>query len=497
MKRIPHTLNENFGDADEAGDIFQKFGPSREGSLLLEALVAIAIFALFLGGIGLTLAIGERSTVAGGDHVRAAFVGEQALEAVRQMRNVSFASVTTGTHGVKLINKVWAFTGTSITTSDGYTSKVNVTTKTADWLQVQSTTTWNFGKSRTGSLVLTSYITNWRKPYTIGNWADVSLQSTTSVSGSPSLQKVAVSGNYAYISAAAGNGLYVYDISNPASPVRVSSSLNIGVPVYGLAISGTGLYLATAGPTSEVQLFNIEAPTSLTLSSRMSTYDLPGTGLARSVAVYANTAFIGSLENPGTKEFYSLSVSDTGSLTLLDSIAMSGSVLDISLSDGYAYVASANNAAEFQVIDIFDPTDLQFAPGDGMDLDNTQDGLAMATFGTSALLGRASGSAIDELILYVIGDSPVPSPPPGPWTLELAGDGAAIASVYGGKYAFVGGSGDPNELRVLDIPKMSLGQTPTVDTYNTSASIRGLFYNWQTDRLYGVTTSSMYIFRPG
>jgi hypothetical protein len=229
----------------------------------------------------------------------------------------------------------------------------------------------------------------------------------------------------------------------------------------------------------------------------MSTYDLPGSGLARSVAVYAQNAFIGALENPGNKELYSLSVSDTGSLTLLDSMALSGSVMDISLSDGYAYIASSNNAGEFRVVDIFDPTNLIDAPGTGIDLDNTQDAFSMNTFGTSALIGRASGTTIDELILYQIGDSPVPTPPPGPWTLELAGDGNSIASVYGGKYAFVGGSGDPNELRVLDVPKMASGQVGTVATYNASATIRGIFYNWQTDRLYAVTSSTFLIFRPG
>ncbi len=470
---------------------------SRKGSLLLEALVSIGVFTLFLGAIGLTLMLGERTTVAGGDHTRAAFVAEQALEGVRQMRNVNFASLTNGTHGVKLVNGAWAFTGTSLTTSDGYLTSVNVSTMGTDWLQVTSTASWNFGKTRSGSLVLTTYVTNWRKPYTIGNWADVSQQSTTTISGTPSLQKVVVSGNYAYISAAAGDGLYIYDITNPAAPVRVSSSLSLGVPVYGLAVSGTGLYLATGSATAEVQLFDIESPTSVTLSSLLSSYDLPGSGVARSVAVYANTAFVGALEDPGNKEFYSLAVSETGALALLDSMALSGSVLEISLSDGYAYIASANNAGEFLVVDIFDPTDLVYAPGTGMDLDNSQDGLAMNTFGTSALIGRTSGSSIDELILYVIGDSPVPSPPPGPWTQELAGDGTAIASVYGGKYAFVGGSGDPNELRVMDVPRMSSGLTGTVDTYNTSSSIRALFYNWQTDRLYAVTSSAFLIFRPG
>jgi hypothetical protein len=470
---------------------------SRRGSLLLEAIVSIGIFALFLAGIGVSLVLGERSTMAGGDRVRAGFVAEQSLEAVRQMRNVSFSSLTAGTYGVKLVNNAWALTGSSVVSTDGYRSNVTITNQSADWKQVAATVTWNFGQTRSGSLTLQTYVTNWRKPYTIGNWASPSLQSTVSQSGSPSFQKVVVSGNYAYVSASAGNGLYVYDISNLSSPVRVSSSLSIGSPVYGLAISGTGLLLATGSATQEVQLFDIESPTTLTSANLIGTYNLPGSGRARSVALYGDTAYIGATEDPGNPEFFSLAISGTGALSYLDSLTTTGSVLAISLSDGYAYIADAKNSGEFLVVDIFDPAELVYAPGVGMDLDSTEDGIAMSTFGTSALLGRISGTSISEVVLYVIGESPVPTPPPGPWTQEIAGDANDIASVYGGKYAFIGSSGDPNELRVLDVPKFSSGQAPTVATYNATATIRGLAYDWHFDRLFAVTSSTFLIFRPG
>jgi hypothetical protein len=62
---------------------------------------------------------------------------------------------------------------------------------------------------------------------------------------------------------------------------------------------------------------------------------------------------------------------------------------------------------------------------------------------------------------------------------------------------FIGSSGDPNELRVLDVPKFSSGQAPTVATYNATATIRGLAYDWHFDRLFAVTSSTFLIFRPG
>lgn len=470
---------------------------SRRGSLLLEAIVSIGIFALFLAGIGVSLVLGERSTIAGGDRVRAGFVAEQVLEAARQMRNTSFASLTAGTYGMRLVGSTWTLTGSSVLSVDGYRSHIAIIDRATDWKEAAATVSWNFGQTRSGSLTLRTYVTNWRKPYTIGNWASPSLQSTTSQGGSPSFQKVVVSGNYAYVSAAAANGLYVYDVSNLSAPVRVSSSLNIGSGVYGLAISGTGLLLATDSPTQEVQLYNIASPTTLSTANLVATYNLPGSGKARAVAMYGSTAYVGALEDPGNREFYALAISATGSLSFLDALSTTGSVLDISLSDGYAYIANARNAGEFLVVDIFDPQDLVYAPGVGMDLNSIEDGIAMNTFGTSALLGRIAGPSISEVVLYVIGESPVPSPPPGPWTQELAGDANAIASVYGGKYAFIGGSGDPNELRVLDVPRFSSGQEPTVATYNAAATIRGLAYDWRFDRLFAVTASTLLIFRPG
>ena len=472
---------------------------SRKGSLLLEAIIAIGVFALFLGGIGLTLVLGERTTLVAGDRTRAAFLAEQQLEAVRQMRAVDFASVTTGTHGLKLNASGWSWSG-SLVKNKGYTSWVTVTSKGTDWMEVASNVHWNFSNTRSGSLLMTTQLTNWKKIATVGNWATMTRIALSTVSGTPDLQSITVSGTYAFITStqtSGGKGLYIFDISNPASPVQVASSFDLGASAYGITAVDDLLYIATDNPTNEVQVYDITNPTSVTVGNLMNSYDLPGSGKARTIAVYGSHVFVGSLLDAPNNQLTALQWNGTGSMTLLSSLSVSGSVLGLALQDGYAYLANSYNVGEFQVVDIFDPENMVFAPGVGIDMTDVQDGNVMATTGTSSLLGRVSGSTIDELTLYDIGLSPVPSPPPGPWTLEIGGDVRAIATIFGSKYAFIGNSKNDTELLVLDLVKFAQGAAPTVRTYDANATIRGLFYNWQTDRLFAISSSALFVFAPG
>lgn len=472
---------------------------SHRGSLLLEAIIAIGVFALFLGGIGLTLVLGERTTLVAGDRTRAAFLAEQQLEAVRQMRAVDFASVTTGTHGLKLNASGWSWSGT-VVKNKGYTSWVTVTSKGTDWMEVASHVRWDFSNTRSGALLMTTQLTNWKKIATVGNWATMTRIALSTISGTPDLQKITVSGNYAFITStqtSGGRGLYIFDISNPASPVRVASTFDLGASAYGITAVDDRLYIATNSSTQEVQVYDITDPANLTTGNLINSYDLPGSGQARTIAVYGSHVFVGSLLNAPNDQLTAIQMSETGPMTLLSSLSVSGSVLGLALQDGYAYVANSYNVGEFQVVDIFDPENMVFAPGVGIDMTDVQDGNAIATTGTSALIGRVSGSTIEELTLYDIGLSPVPSPPPGPWTLEIGGDVHAIATIFGSRYAFIGNSGNNTELRVLDLVRFAQGATATVRTYDANATIRGLFYNWQTDRLFAISSSSLFVFAPG
>lgn len=471
----------------------------RRGSLLLEAIIAIGIFALFLGGIGMTLVLGERTTILAGDRTRAAFLAEQQLEAVRQMRSSDFDSVTTGNHGLTLTASGWSWSGTLVQ-NNGYTSWVTVTSKGTEWLEVASNIRWNFGNTRSGSILMTTQLTDWKKVASVGNWAAMTEIAQSTLSDTPEFQSIAVSGSFAYVTStqdSGGKGLYIFDISNPASPVRVASAFDLGASAYGVTVVDNRLYLATDDSTKEVQVFDLTDPANLTVGNLINTFDLPGSGQARSIAVYGNNVFVGSLLDPPNDSLTAISMSETGPMTLLSSLSVSGSVLGLALHDGYAYLANSYNVGEFHVVDIFDPESMTFAPGIGIDMSDVQDGIAMATTGTSALIGRVSGSSIEELVLYDIGYAPVPDPPPGPWSLETGGDVRSITTIFGSQYAFIGGSMGSNQIRVLDLVKFAQGAAPVVKNYDTASTINSLYYDWLTDRLFAISTDTLFVFAPG
>jgi hypothetical protein len=472
---------------------------SGSGSLLLEAIVAIGVFGIFLGGIGLSLLLGQRSTIAAGDRVRATFIAEKQLEALRQMGTESFARLAVGTRGMVQTGTGWRFSGSSVT-QNGFVGSVTITQHATDWMDISSRVGWNFKNTRSGSVVLQSSITNWQKPFAIGNWASMGKIAEVTISGTPDLQKVAVTGNYAFVTSTVlvnGKGLYIFDVTNPASPTQTNTSFNLGASAYGLVADGSRLYLATDNPTNEVQVYDTTAPTTLTTAQMINSYDLPSSQQGRSLALYGTTLFVGTEDHPPDKQLSALQLSETGPITLLSSLSVSGSALGLALRDGYAYLSTSYNVGELQVVDIFDPEAMKFAPGAGIDLTDTHDGQAIAVSGTSALLGRSEGSGIDELILYSVADSPVPAPPPGPWTLEIGGTVYALTTVPGSRYAFAGTSTSSSQILVLDLGAFARGVNPVLKNYNAHATVKGLFYDWRTDRLYAVTTSGLLVFAPG
>ncbi len=69
---------------------------------------------------------------------------------------------------------------------------------------------------------------------------------------------VAVSGNYAFLSGANRQGLYIVDVSDPAMPKEVFHST--GKEVYDIAISENDVYLARADGTTLFELLDVSNP---------------------------------------------------------------------------------------------------------------------------------------------------------------------------------------------------------------------------------------------
>ena len=465
--------------------------------MMLDALLGVVVFGLFIIAVGSSLLFSQRGFLASGDHMRGAFLAEQSLEALRTMRDQDFSLLTEGDHGVRVgLGGTWELTESGATTSDGYASHVTIAASGADTVFAVAQTAWNHGMGRSGSVVLTTEITNWRKVQPIGDWSDVSPQGAYTDIG-VLFNKVIVKGNYAFVTSGNTTGLYVFDISNLSNPVRTANSFSLGAAGYDLLAVGDVLYVLTSDASSELRSYNISSPSTLSSGDLIDQEGIPADDRARSLGYFNGTLFVGASEDGLVNELYSFSASG-GVLALLDSMNNAGGFMDIEVHQAYIYAGSTQDVAELRVVDAFDPANLTDAPGVGYNLTDVHDGSAIAVFGTAALLGRLDGTSIEELILFDISESVVPSPPPGPWYYEVGGNASDIAVEPGGRYVFLAASHPDKELQVIDPHRLSGGLPAELTYYDSpNGAASGIFYDMLKDRVFLATNDAFEIIQPG
>ena len=133
---------------------------SRTGFSLVEVLLSAAMLAFLVTALVGALIVGRESVATSGAQNRAVFLAEEGLEAARDVRKDAYANLTDGMHGVVMSTNKWVFSGTSDTT-DIFTRVITVSAAGTDRKQVVSTITWQQTASRTGTVTLTTYLTNW------------------------------------------------------------------------------------------------------------------------------------------------------------------------------------------------------------------------------------------------------------------------------------------------------------------------------------------------
>ncbi len=478
---------------------------ARPGFLLIESTIGFALFGIFLAAVGVALLASYQSRLGAGDRVRGVALTEAVLEATKSIRDTDFAELTAGDHGVRIgsgaLGVRWIFDGAQTQTQGGYATRVTLSPLGTGWMQVQARTTWNRGLEQSGSVLLMAELTDWRTAKNPGNWSAPSMEGQYIDGGTPLFNSVVRSGDYVFVSSdisGGGRGLYVFDINNPTSPQRVAGAFDLAASAYDMVIKGTMLYLATGDPSSEIQAYDISSPATLSSGNRITTYDLPGSGRARSLALNGSTLLVGALEDAGQNELYSFDVSIPSSITLQHSINVDGSVLDIALrQQRNAYLASSEDVAELRVGDVKNPAQMIFPSGSGYNLTDVQDGLAMATSGTAALIGRGAGSAIEELVLFDVAKTAAPSPPPGPWYYDVGGTVNAVDIAPGARYAFLATAIGAKQLDIVDVRRLQWGQPPSVASMAVSSGLgRGILYDPWKDRVYLVTDTGFHIIKP-
>lgn len=136
--------------------------PPNHGFSLVETLLASAVLALTVTALIGAVIYGRESTGVAGMLGRATYLAEEGLEAIRNLRDSAFTNLINGDHGLVVSGNIWTFSGTSDTT-DNFMRTVAISTVDSVRKLVTSTITWQQTPSRSGSVVLTTYLTDWRE----------------------------------------------------------------------------------------------------------------------------------------------------------------------------------------------------------------------------------------------------------------------------------------------------------------------------------------------
>ncbi|MDP2587515.1 MAG: hypothetical protein Q8P33_01935, partial [bacterium] len=141
---------------------YKKRLPVRKGFSVVEVLLASTVFVLLVTGLVGALIYGREAAATAGQRGRATALAEEGIEALRNLRDEGFSNLVDGPHGLDEISSEWQYSGTSDIT-DGFARVVTIGSVDADTKSVTSTVTWQQTPSRTGSVSLVTYLTDWQE----------------------------------------------------------------------------------------------------------------------------------------------------------------------------------------------------------------------------------------------------------------------------------------------------------------------------------------------
>lgn len=435
---------------------------------LVEVVLAIGLFSAIVLAMSSGFAFGIQSTQIMATRNKAIFLADEGLEAVRSIRNESFANLTDGTFGLAQSGNKWILSGTSDTTGS-YIRNVQIATADSTTKSILVTVAWSTPFVSSVSYLI--YLTNWLRVVQ-PVWSTPALSATSDLAGNLIGNKVAVSGNYAFVVRATGSSNFsVIDISNEAAPTIVFNTTLAG-GLTDIYISGNYAYITSDSDTAEFRIVNITTPTAPSVTA---TFNMSGTTNATSVVVVGTRAYLTRL-GTADKEFNVINVTNPlVTPTLIGSLDLANSANDIYINGNYAYVATSNTTQELAIINIATPT-LPVLVG-SLNLAAATTCSSINGVGTAILLGCANST------LYAI-NAATPALPVQSGTFAAGGIVNNITLYPTNTLAFIATSSSTLEFQAVDISNAA--SMTLRGSLNTTSTLNGLAYDATRDNVVGV-----------
>lgn len=339
---------------------------------IIEIIVAMGLFAI-IAVTAITTTIGSFSTNRlSSETDTASLLAQEGIEAALSLKRQGWSSpfLTTDCSagcGVTAGGGSWSWSGANNVIGD-YTrtitvssvnrngSNVIVTSGGSDdpnTKKITSSVSWNFSPGRSNTATVVKYVTNYVKSI-IGDWSNPSQQSSLNLSGNRNGFKVAVSGNYAFVTQSGSSpDFYVVNLTNLASP-SVADSLSLAGTLYDVEVVGNYAYVTSSDNSQELIIINISNPNNV---FQVGSYDAPGSADGYAVEIVGTTAYLVQT-NSGSDEFISINISNPASPSYRDSINMSNTCNEIVVIGNYAYVASDDDSQELKIVNVSNPNNV-------------------------------------------------------------------------------------------------------------------------------------------
>jgi hypothetical protein len=281
---------------------------------------------------------------------------------------------------------------------------------------------------------------------------------TTGASSQP--QSVYVSGNYAYVADTGGNNLQIFNISNPSSPVSISSVPTGSAPI---SVYVEGRYAYVANWTSgTLQIIDVSNPTSPVVIGSVNTGTNP-----ISVYVQGNYAY---LVNNGTPSLQIFDVSNPTNPVSAGSVATAANPLSLYVSGRYAYEVTSNGGTnEFQIFDVSNPS----SPVMAGQIATGGDPNAVYVSGSYAYIANWGSGTLQ---VYNVSNPTIPTP-----TGSVSDGGGPTNLFVQGRYAYVYNINN-NTLQTFDISNPatpasvgSVNITAGNSTYSVGLFVQGRY----------------------
>lgn len=394
-----------------------------KGSGLIEVVLAIALFVILVPAL-VMLALGSISGVARSqERLEAAALAQEALEAARAIRDFNWDNLIVGAHGLTDTNNYWEFSGTSDLIGK-YSRSIIVAEENSYAKNIEVNVNWTSASGIAQTLSVQNKLTNWNilrwiqsslsdfangtmnsafisgdsdglQLTSIGSWQNATVLTSYDFSGDADVKDIFIKDNTLYLvtkNQGSGMEFMAVDLTDvSANGLVLLNGTELGVNANKLAVQNGYAFITTDSPAEEVVVVRLED------FEKVNNINVPA-NIGRSIYIQGNIMYIGTSKDSSKKEFYAYDISNPeGSLPLLGSVEIGEQVNGIYVQDGYAYIATDDDAKEIIIIRLAD-----YAVVNHVNLENGAD--AEAIYGSNGKLyvGRHKNSASELYIFNIL-----------------------------------------------------------------------------------------------